>query len=96
MALDPNCPPTNALLESAPLCDQFNSLKQLGDASQAGLTQLQMQMADHNACARSPSHGRISCPMRPMVCARRAQQAIKQRIDNDKSINILSLPVVPR
>ena len=33
---DPNYPPTNALIESAPLRDQFNSLKSLIDAIPAG------------------------------------------------------------
>ncbi len=33
---DPNYPPTNALIESAPLRDQFNGLKALIDAIPAG------------------------------------------------------------
>ncbi len=36
MPFDPNYPPTNALIESAPLRDQFNSLKSLIDAIPAG------------------------------------------------------------
>jgi hypothetical protein len=36
MPFDPNYPPTNALIESAPLRGQFNGLKELIDAIPAG------------------------------------------------------------
>ncbi len=45
MVFDPNWPPTNAEVESAPFRNQFNSLKALIDAQAALITDLQGQVA---------------------------------------------------
>ena len=49
MAFDPNWPPTNAEVESAPFRNQFNSLKALNDAQAAQIAVLQTQLAAHQA-----------------------------------------------
>ncbi|MBK8090636.1 MAG: hypothetical protein IPK32_01200 [Verrucomicrobiaceae bacterium] len=42
MPFDPNYPPTNALIESAPLRSQLNGLKDLIDAIQSGITSVEV------------------------------------------------------
>jgi len=49
MAFDPNWPPTNAEVESAPFRNQFNSLKALIDAQAAQIAVLQTQLATQQA-----------------------------------------------
>ena len=49
MAFDPNWPPTNAEVESAPFRNQFNSLKALIDAQAAQIVVLQNQLAAQQA-----------------------------------------------